>query len=44
MVGKSGASTSLEPQVSRRHDKFYMTDEMAVFQVCDHHMLPQSVG
>src|SRR5260221_289104 len=29
----------LEAPISSRHDKFYLTDEMAVFQVCGHHML-----
>lgn len=43
MVGQSDPP-SLAAPITRRHDKFYLTDEMAVFQVCDYPMLCQPVG
>jgi hypothetical protein len=35
-VGKGEASAPVRP--ASRHDEFYFTDEMAVFQVCDNHI------
>jgi len=35
--GKGEASTPVQP--ASRHDEFYFTDDMSVFQVCDRHIL-----
>ena len=42
-AGKGDASAPLAAPAINRHDEFYFTDEMTVFQVCHHHLIYMQV-